>query len=135
MATHSSTLAWKIPWTEDPVRLQSMALQRVGYNWATKYTCMHACTIQLPIPEGFLLSYVFLLLTSILSFHLKKSHLIVMMNSFSFFMSCKLFFIFSSSPKGNFSGLNIFGWQCFFLFFVLFCFQHFEYIMLPLFSL
>ena len=35
MATHSSTLAWKIPWTEEPVRLQSMGSQRVGYDWAT----------------------------------------------------------------------------------------------------
>ena len=34
-ATHSSTLAWKIPWTEDPSRLQSMGSQRVGHNWAT----------------------------------------------------------------------------------------------------
>ena len=30
MATHSSTLAWKIPWTEEPGRLQSKGLQRVG---------------------------------------------------------------------------------------------------------
>ena len=30
MAIHSSTLAWKTPWTEDPDRLQSMGLQRVG---------------------------------------------------------------------------------------------------------
>ena len=30
IATHSSTLAWKIPWTEEPGRLQSMGLQRVG---------------------------------------------------------------------------------------------------------
>ena len=32
MAIHSSTLAWKIPWTEDPGRLQSMGSQRVGHN-------------------------------------------------------------------------------------------------------
>ena len=32
MATHSSTLAWKIPWTEEPGRLPSMGSQRVGYN-------------------------------------------------------------------------------------------------------
>ena len=32
MATHSSTLAWKIPWTEDLVRLQSVGWQRVGHN-------------------------------------------------------------------------------------------------------
>ena len=30
MATHSSTLAWKVPWTEEPGRLQSMGSQRVG---------------------------------------------------------------------------------------------------------
>ena len=32
MAIHSSTLAWKIPWTEEPGRLQSMGSQRVGYD-------------------------------------------------------------------------------------------------------
>ena len=31
-ATHSSTLAWKIPWMEEPGRLQSMGSQRVGHN-------------------------------------------------------------------------------------------------------
>ena len=35
MATHSSTLAWKIPWTEEPGRLQSTGSQRVGHDWAT----------------------------------------------------------------------------------------------------
>ena len=35
MATHSSTLASKIPWSEDPGRLQSMGSQRVGHDWAT----------------------------------------------------------------------------------------------------
>ena len=35
MATHSSTIAWKIPWTEELGRLQSMGLQRVGHDWAT----------------------------------------------------------------------------------------------------
>ena len=35
MATHSSTLAWKIPWTEKPGRPQSAGSQRVGHNWAT----------------------------------------------------------------------------------------------------
>ena len=32
MATHSSILAWRIPWTEEPDGLQSMGLQRVGHN-------------------------------------------------------------------------------------------------------
>ena len=35
MAPHSSTLAWKIPRTEEPGRLQSTGLQRVGHDWAT----------------------------------------------------------------------------------------------------
>ena len=37
MATHSSILAWRYPWAEDPCRLQSMGLQRVGHNWATRH--------------------------------------------------------------------------------------------------
>ena len=44
MAPHSSTLAWKIPWTEEPGGLQSMVLWRVGHNWATSLslsTFMH----------------------------------------------------------------------------------------------
>ena len=32
MATHSSTLAWKIPWMEEPGRLQSMGSQRLGHD-------------------------------------------------------------------------------------------------------
>ena len=35
MATHSSILAWRILWTEEPSRLQSMGSQRVGHNWVT----------------------------------------------------------------------------------------------------
>ena len=35
VAIHSSTLAWKIPWMEEPDRLQSMGSQRVGHDWAT----------------------------------------------------------------------------------------------------
>ena len=35
MATHSSTIAWKIPWTEESGRLQSMGSQRVGHDGMT----------------------------------------------------------------------------------------------------
>ena len=44
MATHSSTLAWKIPWTEEPGRLQFMGSLRVGHDLATSlslFTFMH----------------------------------------------------------------------------------------------
>ena len=37
LATHSSILAWRIPWTEEPGGLQSMGLQRVGHDWVTKF--------------------------------------------------------------------------------------------------
>ena len=50
MAAHSSILAWKIPWTEEPGRLQSMGSQRVGHDWATSldpwsWSC-HAANLQ-----------------------------------------------------------------------------------------
>ena len=44
MAPHSSTLAWKIPWMEEPGGLQSMGLLRVGYDWVSSlslFTFMH----------------------------------------------------------------------------------------------
>ena len=41
LATHSSNLAWKIPWTEKPGRLQSKELQRVGHDQATELTNLH----------------------------------------------------------------------------------------------
>ena len=44
MAPHASTLAWKIPWTEEPTGLQSMGLLRVRHDWATSlslFTFMH----------------------------------------------------------------------------------------------
>ena len=44
MAPHSSTLAWKIPWTEEPGRLQFMGSLRVRHDWATSlslFTFMH----------------------------------------------------------------------------------------------
>ena len=37
IATHSSILTWKIPWIEQPGRLQSMGSQRVGHNWGTEH--------------------------------------------------------------------------------------------------
>ena len=40
-ATHSSIHAWKIPWTEEPGGLQSMGLQRVGYDRVTSVSCSH----------------------------------------------------------------------------------------------
>ena len=48
MATHSSILAWRIPWTEEPGGLQSTGSQRVGHDWATslhfKITAVGECS-------------------------------------------------------------------------------------------
>ena len=53
MAPHSSTPAWKIPWTEEPGRLQSMGSQRVRHDWATSlslFTFMHWRRKRQPTP-------------------------------------------------------------------------------------
>ena len=47
MATHSSIVAWEIPWTEEPGRLQSMGLQKFKHNWATN-TLVSICNIPSP---------------------------------------------------------------------------------------
>ena len=47
MATHSSTLVWKIPWTEDPGRLQSIGSQRVGHDWVTSLSQFSSVQSQL----------------------------------------------------------------------------------------
>ena len=42
MAPHSGTLAWRIPWTEEPGRLQPMGSLRVGHDWTTERLHFHA---------------------------------------------------------------------------------------------
>ena len=49
MATHSSILAWRIPWTEEPGRVHSMGSQRVGHSWGTNtqtHTHRHTHSMQ-----------------------------------------------------------------------------------------
>ena len=56
MATHSSILAWRIPWTEEPGGLQSMGLKRVRHDWVTNtYTftfLLEPPPLPQPIPPG-----------------------------------------------------------------------------------
>ena len=55
MAPHSSTLAWKIPWMEEPGRLQSMGSRRVGPDWTTSlslFTFLHWRRKWQPTPVG-----------------------------------------------------------------------------------
>ena len=61
MATHSNILAWTISWTEEPGGLQSMGLERVGDDWATKF-------LSIPV----LSSLYFVLLFFIESFDLQS---------------------------------------------------------------
>ena len=51
MATHSSTLAWKIPWTEEPGRLQFTRSQRAGHDWATSLSLVKAEHVLSPATE------------------------------------------------------------------------------------
>ena len=58
MAPHSSTLAWKIPWTEEPGRLQSMRSHRVGHDWSDLAATAHPNKIMLKILQTRLQQYV-----------------------------------------------------------------------------
>ena len=52
VATHSSILAWRIPWTEEPGGLQSMGSQRVRHDWATSLTLLTNSMSHTPTPEA-----------------------------------------------------------------------------------
>ena len=56
METHSSILAWEIPWTKEPVGLQSMGSQRVGHDWATECVCMRCYLMLLLICVSLMIS-------------------------------------------------------------------------------
>ena len=61
MATHSSTLAWKIPGTEEPGGLPSMELHRIGHNWSDLAAAayMSIPIFQFTPPSHYLLTYMF----------------------------------------------------------------------------
>ena len=49
MATHSSVLDWRIPWTEEPGGLQSVGSQRVGHDWATNKDLIGASQVAVAV--------------------------------------------------------------------------------------
>ena len=61
MATHSSILAWNIPWIEEPGGLQFLGLQRVGHNWSDL-----ACTVLLHMPHEYYM-YLFGIFSNVYS--------------------------------------------------------------------
>ena len=71
MATHCSILAWNIPWTEEPGRLQSMGSQRVRHNWVTntalmnQYWCISAFFISNFFKKIFYVDHIFKLIESV----------------------------------------------------------------------
>ena len=76
MATHSSILAWGIPWKEEPGGLQSMVLQRIRHNWATKHNTAHTFMARTWYSKRY--GIIFPSLIEILSEH--KSYILVFWN-------------------------------------------------------
>ena len=58
MTTHSSILVWRISWTEEPGRLQSMGLQRVGHDWATNIFIFHTFNYWLKFSLGTCITFI-----------------------------------------------------------------------------
>ena len=69
MSTHSSILAWKIPWTEEPGGLQSMGSQRVGHDWATN---THICIPHIPSSFWILIFFFLFIKKNLVSKILKR---------------------------------------------------------------
>ena len=69
MATHSSIVAWRIPWREEPDGLQSMGSQRVEHDWST-LVCMHA--------QDFLICATFRIIYHVISEKAMASHSITL---------------------------------------------------------
>ena len=57
MATHSSILAWRLPWTGEPGGLQSMGLQRIGQDWSD-LACTHPWWVRYRSQESFILFFL-----------------------------------------------------------------------------
>ena len=82
MATHSSILAWRIPWIEEPGWLQFKGLQRVGHNWATNTTL-------LPISSHFLttvLTSLYLFYSFIIQLYIHRYYSLVHLKTFDVFL-------------------------------------------------
>ena len=110
MATDSSILSWRIPWTEEPSRLQSTRSQRVGHNWASITICLALSHVfNIPAPPSLSTSWSFVIprpaASSVRSSAWMPTSWSTPLSSFSvsssFFFS---FFLFSSSfPLSLFS--------------------------------
>ena len=100
MATHSSILAWRIPWTEEPGGLWSVELQRVGHGWSDLEHTHMPTELVMP-PNYLILCQPFLLLASIF-----PSNRVLSIKSALCIRWPKYWsFSFSISPSNEYSGL------------------------------
>ena len=95
MATHSSILAWKSPWTEEPSKLQSMEWQRVGHNWLSVHACTHTHT---HTHTGLIIPWLYFLFSvsfpsSLLSFLHTHTHTQFIGNRLSFVPFCTIYLV------------------------------------------
>ena len=96
-ATHSSILAWEIPWTEDPGRLQFMGSQRVGHNWVTN-THTHNSLLVVSFANIFSHSADCLFILSVVSSAVQKLLHVI---RFHLFNSCFISFVFGDRGEKN----------------------------------
>ena len=92
MATYSSALAWKIPWMEEPGRLQSMEKQRIEHNWATSlsfFPCSNCRSLIRCSVCKYFLPFCGLSFHSLGSV-LQSTEVIVLIKSCLFFFCCHL---------------------------------------------
>ena len=137
MATHSSILTWKIPWTEEPGGLQSMASQRVGHDWVIKnFTFKNTFVLQklilLIFSDLFVYNYswysfIILKMMSLQLYYLFHLN-VILLNLSSFFppfvtLSCLFSFIFQTTVS---KGIN-YSLSCISIHFPLYqiCLYHF----------
>ena len=98
MTTHSSILAWRIPWTEEPGGLQSMGLKRVEHNWVTNtHTHTHTHLVELTLSPLYLLRFLLGKWCSCLYISI-------------FFKSCFLY-LFMATPRSMWDLSSLTGYQ------------------------
>ena len=78
MITHSSILAWRIPWTEKPSRLQFTGSQRVGHDWATSTSPSKRLVVFKMAPFSKLLCYLIYILILLIIWHISLLYLSIL---------------------------------------------------------
>ena len=96
MTTHSSILAWRIPWTEEPGRLQPMGLQRVGHDWVTFIFTLWQFDIDIHYER---MSLFKLINTSIISHSYSFFGEMIILDKRTIHQSMNNFFFFPSPPS------------------------------------